>query len=495
MNKRVFSLILALATAVIIVKCAKVVSTSVVDNLHGRSEQSASSSEQSIESEPVRESSQPETYEVRFKLKGGTLVSGELTQEVEKGHSATAPVVEREGFIFDGWDKDFYKITSDLVVEPLWTRCYSIRFNPNGGRIDSGELEQQIPEGTMPTAPTVSMDGSEFLAWEPAIEPASADKVYTAQWGKHAYAGVQIYDRIYTSVVEITIYDAAGTEIALGTGFFIDGNGTVVTNYHVIEGAYSAKAKLYDETVRDIAYIVDYSENLDLALLHVDVRENAFLKRCQDEIVVGENVYSLGSPYGLSNTFTSGIVSASGREDNGVSYIQTTAPVSPGNSGGPLVNSYCEVVGINAMTVSGGQNLNFAISVNELDRLDFDGQIAWENYRKNDGTDDFYLGERPTITSDYLLPNSDTEYITEEDLKYLTWEECCLARNEIFARHGRIFKSPEIAAYFESKSWYVGTISGEEFDANNKIYLNEIEIKNAKMILEYEKKHWGKSYY
>ena len=81
MNKRVFSLILALATAVIIVKCAKVVSTSVVDNLHGRSEQSASSSEPSIESEPVRESSQPETYEVRFKLKGGTLVSGELTQE------------------------------------------------------------------------------------------------------------------------------------------------------------------------------------------------------------------------------------------------------------------------------------------------------------------------------------------------------------------------------------------------------------------------------
>ena len=97
--------------------------------------------------------------------------------------------------------------------------------------------------------------------------------------------------------------------------------------------------------------------------------------------------------------------------------------------------------------------------------------------------------------SEYLLPNSAAEYLSREDLRGLSWEECCFARNEIYARHGRIFATPEIRAYFESKTWYTGTIPGADFDANVGNYLSDIERKNADLILEYEKDTWGGSYY
>ena len=568
-----------------------------------------------------------ESYKVHFVLGGGELVSGEALQVVEAGGSAVAPVVERDRYQFDGWDKEFDSVTENLVVTAQWTRLFTIRFDPNGGQAESGALEQQIAAGSVPEKPTVSREDAEFLSWEPGIQPASTDMVYTARWSKLAYDGEQVYTRIYASVAEISVFDAAGMKTSLGTGFFIDRYGTLVTNFHVIDDAYTATATLYDGTVRDITYVLDYDASLDLALVHVDVQDNDFLMLCQDGVAIGETVYALGSSLGLTNTFSSGIISAAAREIDGVSCIQTTTPISPGNSGGPLVNTYCEVVGINAMGINDGQNLNFAISVDELECLDASGYISWEEYRDAVGTnaataggqvgfydyaeyrevennddyscannmifdvlvaaeltnaDDwdyyafyadsacdvhvdvlafytededylsvavaqygeitneytqivsmdsmtgsgtltvhlpeggdyflvfylrgnypytdpsyyiFYLDLVPATTSDYLLPNSDTEYVTEEDLADLTWEECCLARNEIYARHGRIFLTPEIAAYFESKSWYEGTIPGAEFDANTGAYLSEIERRNVETIQAYEQAHWGGSYY
>jgi hypothetical protein len=93
----------------------------------------------------------------------------------------------------------------------------------------------------------------------------------------------------------------------------------------------------------------------------------------------------------------------------------------------------------------------------------------------------------PTPAPDYLLPESNSRYLTEADLKNLTWEQSCLARNEIFARHGRIFKTPEIAAYFESKDWYDGRYS--------EVTLSSLETQNVNFIIAYENKHFGGSYY
>lgn len=93
---------------------------------------------------------------------------------------------------------------------------------------------------------------------------------------------------------------------------------------------------------------------------------------------------------------------------------------------------------------------------------------------------------------DYLLPESDSRYLTEADLSGLSHEQLCFARNEIFARHGRIFKTPEIAAYFAGKSWYKGTVSAESFNEKD---LNPYEWANISFIREYENKHFGGSYY
>ena len=98
----------------------------------------------------------------------------------------------------------------------------------------------------------------------------------------------------------------------------------------------------------------------------------------------------------------------------------------------------------------------------------------------------------PNDSADYLLPDSATRYLSEADLSGLTHEQLCLARNEIYARHGRIFKTPQIAAYFNSKSWYHGTISPDKFDSS---VLNAYEWANVKLIQGVENKYYGGSYY
>lgn len=93
---------------------------------------------------------------------------------------------------------------------------------------------------------------------------------------------------------------------------------------------------------------------------------------------------------------------------------------------------------------------------------------------------------------DYLLPDSDSRYLTDEDLARLTHEQLCFARNEIYARHGRIFVVPEVAAYFAGKNWYHGTIQPANF---NTEVLNEYEKANIQTISAYEKAHFGGSFY
>ena len=92
----------------------------------------------------------------------------------------------------------------------------------------------------------------------------------------------------------------------------------------------------------------------------------------------------------------------------------------------------------------------------------------------------------------YILPDSAARLLTRADVTDLTWEQCCLARNEIFARHGRIFQTPQIAAYFEARSWYHGTVPGASFDNNS---LTPTERANADFLANYENATWGHSYY
>ena len=154
---------------------------------------------------------------------------------------------------------------------------------------------------------------------------------------------------------------------SLGSGFIIDREGYIVTNNHVIEGADEIKVRLADDKEFD-AKIIGRDPNTDLALIKIKgASDLAPLKLGDsDNLPVGSWVVAIGSPFGLEQTVTAGIVSAKGRViGNGPydDFIQTDASINPGNSGGPLLNMQGEVVGINTAIVARGQGIGFAIPV------------------------------------------------------------------------------------------------------------------------------------
>lgn len=172
-----------------------------------------------------------------------------------------------------------------------------------------------------------------------------------------------------------------GRQRAIGSGFIIDPSGYIVTNAHVVKGAQrvqvvlsstnsddSADAVLSAKTSLVPARIMGVTSEIDLALLKVDVAGLRALKLASyRNLHQGESVFAFGSPEGLRNTVTHGIISAIARQtdpDSTMVYIQTDAPINPGNSGGPLVNVDGEVVGVDTFILSqsgGNEGLGFAI--------------------------------------------------------------------------------------------------------------------------------------
>ncbi|MCU0561464.1 MAG: DegQ family serine endoprotease [Desulfobacterales bacterium] len=159
----------------------------------------------------------------------------------------------------------------------------------------------------------------------------------------------------------------------IGTGFIIDKNGHIVTNNHVVEDADTIKVKLTDEREFD-AKIIGRDPQTDLALIKIDAQGDlpvANLGRSAN-LKVGEWVVAVGSPFGLEQTVTAGIVSAKGRAIGSGPYddfIQTDASINPGNSGGPLLNLNGEVVGINTAIIAHGQGIGFAIPIDMATRI------------------------------------------------------------------------------------------------------------------------------
>ena len=155
---------------------------------------------------------------------------------------------------------------------------------------------------------------------------------------------------------------------SLGSGFIVDRDGYIVTNNHVIENADEIKVKLSNGKEYD-AKVVGRDPKTDLALIKIKASRNlAPLKMGNsDDLEIGNWVVAIGSPFGLEQTVTAGIVSAKGRTIGSGPYddfIQTDASINPGNSGGPLLNLNGEVVGINTAIIAQGQGIGFAIPVN-----------------------------------------------------------------------------------------------------------------------------------
>ena len=177
----------------------------------------------------------------------------------------------------------------------------------------------------------------------------------------------ELYEKASPSVVEVTGESASMT--STGTGFFYDDNGTVITNYHVIEKCTTAKITLSNGKSYEVNKVLGYSESKDIAILATSCTNSVPLEIRTSTVKTGETVYAIGSSLGLTGSLSNGIVSSAEREVEGHTYIQTTAPISSGNSGGPLLDSEGRVIGITTASFVDGQNLNLAIPVAEIDTI------------------------------------------------------------------------------------------------------------------------------
>lgn len=256
---------------------------------------------------------------------------------------------------------------------------------------------QEVRRGTAPQAE----DSAHVPAPEPARpEPAAGSesggaanpRLFSTTSGRQRERSVrELVAEVGEAVVQVR------TPAGLGSGFFINAEGYLITNFHVIEGETQISVEVYHQRAGQLerrtykqVRIIAMNKFRDLALLRVeDPGAPAFVfvpLGDSDALAVGERVFAVGSPLGLERTVTEGIISTKTREMQGDLYLQTTAQINPGNSGGPLFNLRGEVVGVTNMKISFGEGLGFAIPVKAVrDFLIHRDAFAYDNNNPTSG--------------------------------------------------------------------------------------------------------------
>lgn len=171
-------------------------------------------------------------------------------------------------------------------------------------------------------------------------------------------------------VVLVTAYDENGKPMAIGSGFVIDADGRIASNLHVVAGASSASVRFVNETEKfAVRSISAFSSERDLVVLRIDKTSAPLAFGDSTRLQIGDRVLAFGNPEGLEGTVSEGIVSAIRKLDGETRLIQITAAISPGSSGGPVIDRDGRVVGLASASMLSGQNLNFAIPVEYLKTL------------------------------------------------------------------------------------------------------------------------------
>jgi len=177
-------------------------------------------------------------------------------------------------------------------------------------------------------------------------------------------ADLKIQNEDFSAIIEQVIPAVVSirTDTGSGSGFIVEREGYIVTNYHVVQGATAAGVTTSDGETHRVR-LVGFDRNADIAVMKINASGLTRLRFGDSGAVrVGEKVIAVGNPGGLDFTVTQGIVSAVGREDaGGNTYIQLDAPINPGNSGGPLVNTAGNVIGVNTLKASRLESIGFAL--------------------------------------------------------------------------------------------------------------------------------------
>jgi tetratricopeptide (TPR) repeat protein len=186
----------------------------------------------------------------------------------------------------------------------------------------------------------------------------------------------QIYEKVNDAVVIVLTYDINGELRNQGSGVVISGEGYILTNYHVMENGSSVLVVHGDISISDVE-IIGGDIEADILALRIPKGNFSFVELPEsEEIKIGQRVYAIGSPMGYENTISEGIISGYRKFDKGINLIQITASISPGSSGGAVVNSRGELIGISTYTITEGQNLNFAIPIKDVMDINIEPYVA-----------------------------------------------------------------------------------------------------------------------
>ena len=289
--------------------------------------------------------------------------------------------------------KDASAITGKILAE-----------KPDSLVIDVGYTALVVPR-TAITGVTRAAADSTIPA--PATAASTSGEFYSATTKAATPRNVSsLVAQIGEAVVQVK------TPGGLGSGFFINDEGYLITNFHVIEGETEISVEVYHqrnghldrETYKQVK-IIAINKFHDLSLLKIEDKGAPKFKTVTlgsaDALNVGDGVFAIGSPLGLERTVTQGILSTKTRQLEGELYLQTSTQINPGNSGGPLFNLAGEVVGVTNMKISFGEGLGFAIPV-ELVKSFLDHRDAFA-----------YSTDNPNNPFRYLEPPSRTKQSVE----------------------------------------------------------------------------------
>lgn len=192
----------------------------------------------------------------------------------------------------------------------------------------------------------------------------------------------QIYKKVSGAVVVIHAYNSNNELAKQGSGVVINDKGFVVTNYHVLEGCERLEV-VHNKEIVPYVDIIGIDVEKDILILKIDKKKFPSIKIGDvQKISIGQRVYAIGSPLGFENSISEGIISGlRSYEASGRSFIQITASISPGSSGGAVVNEKGELIGISTLTAKEGQNLNFAIPIDDVLAVKIDSYSKDKSYK------------------------------------------------------------------------------------------------------------------
>ena len=283
------------------------------------------------------------------------------------------------------------------------------------------------------------------------------------------------------SVLKLSTFDIFGDPVATGSGFVMFDNRTLITNYHVMEDAYTMTAESDEGYQYYITGIKTADKKKDIAIMQFSAPTVMTpLTYSLDGIKRGERVTAIGSPVGLKNSVSMGNISYVFKEAD-VNWIQTTAPISHGSSGGALFNEEGEVIGVTSATRSDGQNINFAINIIE----------AVDLYQKWDHTV-IKLGQQPGFP-DMLCDQGDKYYWSDTneenyDLAAKYYEKAAeLGQIHAVYMLGRCYfngngvkKNEKKAIEFLSRASYLGNSDAMELLGDGYLNGNVLEKDESK---------------